>query len=243
MANLTRSLLALCVGLLLGHAALAQEAAIRKNIAERLPDFPKIDEVSKTPIAGLYELRIGTDLFYSDEQGNHLIEGQMIDTRTRTNLTEARVSKLTAIAFADLPLKDAMVWKNGTGARKIAVFADPNCGYCKRFETSLQQVKDVTVYTFLYPILGEDSTEKSRSVWCSKDNAKVWLDWMLRGVAPARPAGDCDTSALQRNLAMGKKHRVNGTPAIVFEDGKRVPGAMSAEQLEKQLVASRAKAP
>jgi len=242
MSNLTRSILALCVGLLVGHAAMAQEAAIRKNIAERLPDFPKIDEVSKTPIAGLYELRIGTSLFYSDELGNHLIDGQVIDTRTRTNLTDARLSKLTAINFSDLPLSDALVWKNGTGARKIAVFADPNCGFCKRFETSLQQVKDVTVYTFLYPILGEDSIEKSRAVWCSKDKSKSWLDWMLRGVAPARGTGECDTSALQRNLAMGQKHRVNGTPAIVFEDGKRVPGAMSAEQLEKQLVASRTKA-
>jgi thiol:disulfide interchange protein DsbC len=242
MSILIRSVLALCAGLLIGHAALAQEATIRKNIAERLPDFPKIDEVSKTPIAGLYELRIGTSLFYSDEQGNHLIDGQLIDTRTRTNLTDVRLSKLTAINFSDLPLTDALVWKNGTGARKIAVFADPNCGFCKRFEASLQQVKDVTVYTFLYPILGEDSIEKSRAVWCSKDKSKSWLDWMLRGVAPVRGTGECDTSALQRNLAMGQKHRVNGTPAIVFEDGKRVPGAMNAEQIEKQLVASRTKA-
>lgn len=243
MALLSRSMLALCAGLLVGHAALAQEATIRKNIAERLPDFPKIDEISKTPVAGLYELRIGTDLFYADEQGNHLIQGQLIDTRTRTNLTETRVSKLTEISFADLPLKDALVWKSGTGARKIAVFADPNCGFCKRFEASLQKVKDVTVYTFLYPILGEDSVEKSRSVWCAKDKTKVWLDWMLLGVSPAKPTGDCDSAALQRNLAMGQKHRVNGTPAIVFEDGRRVPGAMSTEQLEKQLVASRPKAP
>ena len=241
MFKLPRSLLALCIALAVSHAAFAQEAVIRKNIAERLPDFPKIDEVSKTPIPGLFELRVGTEIFYSDEQGNHLMEGQLIETKTRTNLTEARINKLTVIDFAALPLKDALVWKAGTGARKIAVFADPNCGYCKRFEKDLQQVKDVTVYTFLYPILGGDSPEKSRDIWCAKDNAKVWLDWMLRSTAPVRSMGECDSSALQRNTALARKHRINGTPAIVFEVGKRVPGAMSLEQIEKQLLVSRAK--
>src|SRR5919206_1557145 len=110
--------------------AVADEAAIRKAIAERLPDFPKIDEITKTPIPGVYELRIGTDLLYSDEQGNHLIEGMVIDTKTHANLTEARLAKLLAIDFSTLPIKDAIVWKQGTGARKMAVFADPNCGYC-----------------------------------------------------------------------------------------------------------------
>jgi thiol:disulfide interchange protein DsbC len=218
----------------------AQEAVIRKNIAERLPDFPKIDEITKSPIPGIYELRIGTDILYSDEQGNHLIEGSVIDTRTRANLTQARESKLTAIDFASLPLKDAMVWKQGNGARKIAVFADPNCGYCKKFERELQQVKDVTVYTFLIPILGGDSPEKATNIWCAKDNTRAWREWMLDGKAPPRSMGQCDTP-MARNLALSRKHKVNGTPAIVFEDGTRVPGALSAEQLEKQLVASRGK--
>ena len=222
------------------QAAVAQEAAIRKNIAERLPDFPKIDEVTKTPIPGIYELRMGTDVMYSDEQGNHLIEGSVIDTRSRANLTEARLNKLSAIDFASLPLKDAMVWKQGTGARRIAVFADPNCGYCKKFERDLQQVKDVTVYTFLIPILGGDSPEKATNIWCAKDNTRAWRDWMLEAKAPPRSMGSCETP-MARNLALSRKHKVNGTPAIVFEDGTRVPGALSAEQLEKQLVASRAK--
>ena len=220
--------------------AWAQEAAIRKNIAERLPDFPKIDEISKSPIPGLYELRVGTDILYSDEQGNHLIEGSIIDTRTRANLTKAREDKLNAIDFASLPLKDAIVWKQGSGARKIAVFADPNCGYCKKFERELQQVKDVTVYTFLIPILGGDSPEKSTNLWCSKDRTRAWLDWMLEGKAPPRSMGQCETP-VARNLALARKHKINGTPAIIFEDGSRVPGALGAEQLEKQLVASRGK--
>jgi thiol:disulfide interchange protein DsbC len=221
--------------------ALAQEAVIRKNLSERLPDFPKIDEVTKTPVPGLYELRIGTEVFYTDEQGNHVIEGHVIDTRTRANLTQARIDKLTQIDVSKLPLKDAIVWKQGTGDRKLVVFADPNCGYCKRFERDISGVKDVTVYTFLYPILGGDSPEKAKNIWCAKDNTKAWRDWMLDGTAPPKTMGQCDLGALQRNAELGRKHKINGTPSIVFEDGKRVPGAMNAEQIEKQLVASRAK--
>mgnify|MGYP003440704529 FL=1 len=228
---------------MLALPALADEAAIRKNLGERLPDFPKIDEITKTPIPGLYEFRIGTEVFYTDEQGNHVIEGHVIDTRTRVNLTQARIDKLTQIDVAKLPLKDAIVWKQGTGERKLVVFADPNCGYCKRFERDLNNVKDVTVYTFLYPILGGDSPEKSKNIWCAKDNTKAWRDWMLEGVTPPKVMGQCDVAALNRNAEMGRKYRINGTPAIVFEDGKRVPGAMNAEQIEKQLVASRSARP
>ena len=218
----------------------AQEALIRKNIAERLPDFPKIDEVSKTPIPGIYEIRIGTDVLYADEQGNHLFEGQLIETKTRQNLTQARVDKLTQIDVASLPLKDAIVWKQGTGARKLVVFADPNCGYCKKFERDLQEVKNVTVYTFLYPILGGDSSEKSRAIWCAKDNTKAWRDWMIKGT-PVEGSPNCDATALQRNYAFGKKHRINGTPGLVFEDGSQRAGALNADAVEKQLVAVRTK--
>ncbi len=227
--------------LLLAQAAGAQEAAIRKNIAERLPDFPKIDEVVKTPIPGLYEVRTGSDIYYADEQGNHVIEGQMIDTRTRSNLTEARIAKLTAIDFAVLPLKDAVVRKQGNGERRLAVFVDPNCGYCKRFEKDLLKVRNVTVYTFLYPILGSDSVEKSRNIWCAKDSTKAWQDWMIDSNPAPRAIGNCDASALQRNTAFGRKYKVTGTPALVFEDGQRVPGAIGTEQIEQRLAAARGK--
>jgi thiol:disulfide interchange protein DsbC len=219
----------------------AVEASIRKNLAERLPDFPKIDEVNKTPIPGLYEVRIGTEIVYADERGDHVFQGSLIDTKTRSDLTQARIDRITAIDFASLPLKDAIAWKQGTGARKLVVFADPNCGYCKKFETEMQQVKDVTVYTFLIPILGGDSPEKSRNIWCAKDSSLAWRDWMLKGAAAPRSMGNCDVSALQRNIALAKRHRVNGTPALVFEDGKRIPGALPPAEVEKQLVASRGK--
>jgi thiol:disulfide interchange protein DsbC len=233
--SLPRAAAVLAVGLLLGGAALAQEAAIRKNLAERLPNFPKIDEVSKTPVPGLYEVRIGTDVLYSDEQGDHLIQGQIIDTRNRSNLTEDRIAKLTAIDFGALPLKDAVVVKQGSGARKMAIFVDPNCGFCKRFERDLSTIKDVTIYAFLYPILGPDSTTKSRDIWCAKDSGKVWRAWMLDGVTPPKAADGCDTAALDRNIALGQKHRVQGTPALVFENGVRKPGALPAAQVERLL--------
>ena len=238
MTSFPRAFIAFALVCCLAPSAFADEATIRKNISERLPDFPKIEEVTKTAIPGIFELRVGTDILYTDEQGSHLFEGQLIDTRTRVNLTEARVAKLTAIDFKNIPLKDAIVWKQGTGERKLVVFADPNCGYCKKFERDLQAVKDVTVYTFLYPILGADSTEKSKAIWCAKDITKAWRDWMIKGT-PASDSQQCDTSVLQRNVAFGRKHRINGTPGLVFEDGKHVPGAIGAEQIEKQLVASR----
>jgi thiol:disulfide interchange protein DsbC len=219
-------------------AAFAGEAEIRKALGERLADLGKIDEVIRLPVASLYEVRVGVDIYYTDEAGNYLIQGAILDTKNRINLTEERISKLTAIDFASLPLKDAVVWKQGDGSRKLVVFADPNCGYCKRFERELQQAKDVTVYTFLYPILGGDSPEKVRNIWCAKDKTKIWTAWMVGGVTPPRTTGDCDVSALQRVAALAKKHNVTGTPALVFEDGKRVPGAMTLDQLEKQLVAS-----
>jgi thiol:disulfide interchange protein DsbC len=226
------------VGLLTAGAVMAQEAAIRKNLAERLPNFPKIDEVTRTPVPGLWEVRIGNDVLYSDEQGNFLIQGQIIDTKTRTNLTEARLDKLTAIDFASLPLKDAIVWKQGTGERKLVQFSDPNCPYCKRFERDLTNVKDVTVYTFLYPILGQDSSEKARAIWCNKEPSQTWRAWMVDGKALPRVMGNCDASAIERNVELGRKHRVNGTPAIVFANGKRVGGAINAEQVENLLAAA-----
>ena len=225
------------IALSLASTAMAQEAQIRKNIAERLPEFPKIDEITKTPIPGLYELRIGTNVLYSDERGEHLIQGEITDLKTRTNLTQARIDKLTAIDFASLPLKDALVWKQGSGARKLVVFADPNCGYCKRFEKDMLDVKDVTVYTFLFPILGGDSADKARSIWCAKDSTAAWRGWMVDGVAPPRVMGQCDASAIERNAALARKHKVNGTPAIVFEDGTRAPGAIPAAEIEKRLAA------
>lgn len=220
-------------------SAFAQEASIRKNLAERLPALPKIDEVRKTPMNGLYEIRVNdSDILYTDAEGNFLLQGNLIDTRAKRNLTEERVEKLSAIDFDALPLKDAFIQVRGNGKRKMAVFEDPNCVYCKRFERDLQKVNNVTIHTFLLPILSPDSVEKSRNIWCAKDKEKAWLDWMVRDQPAAKAS--CDTTALERNLAFGKKYKITGTPTVFFADGSRVPGAIGAEQIEKMLASAKA---
>lgn len=220
--------------LLAAGSAWSQEAAIRKNLAERIPQLQQIDEVSKTPIEGIFEVRVnGADIYYTDAQANYLIQGSLIDTKQKRNLTEERVDKLTAINFAALPFKDAFTIVRGNGKRKLAVFEDPNCGYCKRFEKDLQKINNVTVYMFLYPILSADSTEKSKAIWCAKDKAKAWQDWMVHDVPPA--AASCDASAITRNVELGHKFKITGTPTLIFADGSRVPGAVGADQVEKRL--------
>jgi thiol:disulfide interchange protein DsbC len=214
----------------------AVDAAVRKNLAARMPSFPKIDEITTTPVPGLYEVRIGTDLFYSDADASYIFNGSLMDTRARRNLTEERQEKLLAVAFDELPMKDAFTIVRGNGKRKLAVFEDPNCGYCKRFERDLQKIDNVTVYMFLYPILGPDSITKSRAHWCAKDKGQAWQDWMLRGEPPKADA-TCDLTALDRNVEFGKKHKINGTPTLIFTDGSRVPGAIGAADIEKMLAA------
>jgi thiol:disulfide interchange protein DsbC len=232
--TLRASLVATLLGLA-AAGALAQEAVIRKALPERLPNLPKIEEVRKTPMAGLYEVRIGaSDIFYTDATGSFLLQGSLIDTKVRRNLTEERVEKLNAIQFESLPLKDAFVVTRGDGKRKMAVFEDPNCGYCKRFERDLQKVDNVTVYMFLYPILGADSAEKSKSIWCAGNKTTAWQDWMVRDVSPTAAAA-CDTSAITRNVEFGRKYKITGTPTLIFADGSRVPGAINAQQIEKFL--------
>jgi thiol:disulfide interchange protein DsbC len=226
--------LALTGALLNATAALADEATIRKNLAERLPQLEPIEEVSKSPIPGLYEIRVnGSDIYYTDEQGNYLVQGNLIDTKLKRNVTTERIEKLTAIKFESLPLADAFTIVRGNGKRKLAVFEDPNCGYCKRFEKDLMKVNNVTIYTFLLPILSEDSKDKSKNIWCSKDKSKSWLDWMLRDVTP--PTASCDTATLTRNVALAQKYKIQGTPTLVFADGTRVPGAIGTDQIEKRL--------
>ena len=237
MNSMKTAAVAALLALGLAGAAFAQEPAIRKNLSERLPQMGKIDEVSKTPMPGLFEVRVGTDLYYTDAEGNFLVHGQLIDTKRQVNITEERQDKLLAIDFSALPLKDAFTIVRGNGKRKIALFEDPNCGYCKRFERDMQKIDNVTVYMFLYPILGQDSTEKSRNLWCAKDRSRAWQDWMLKDAAPA--TASCDTSAIARNLEFGRARRISGTPTMIFTDGTRVPGAMTAVQVEKYLAAAK----
>ena len=213
----------------------AQEAAIRKNLEQRLPDFPKIDEVRKTPMTGLYEVRSGMDVFYTDAKADFIIlHGSLWDTKSRKNLTEERVEKLMEVDFSKLNTQNAIPIVYGKGTRKMAVFEDPNCGYCKHFEKDVAQIADVTMYVFVVPILGQNSQEKSKQIWCAKDRSKVWTDWMQHNVAPTGD-GKCDTKALDENIAFIRQHRITGTPTMVFPDGSRVAGAIGTQRIEERL--------
>ena len=232
--------LALTIGLTLSLSAHSQDTAsqanLRKTLAERLPALAKIDEISKTPLPGIFEIRInGSDIYYTDAEGNYLIQGSLIDLKQKRNLTEERIEKLSAIDFNSLPLKNAFTQVRGNGKRKLVVFADPNCGYCKRFENDLSKIENVTIHHVLLPILGEDSLVKAKNIWCAKDKAKTWNDWMLSGITP--PTLKCDAAAVDANVEFGKKNRITGTPTLFFADNSRIPGAIDAKQIEKLLSA------
>ena len=220
--------------LLASTFGLAQDANLKKILSERLPSLPKIEEISKTPMPGVFEIRVqGNEIFYADAKGDFLIQGALIDTKQKRNLTEERTDKLSAVAFDSLPLKFAFTQVRGNGKRKLVVFSDPNCGYCKRFERDLQKIDNVTLYHLMYPVLGEDSRVKSRNIACAKDKAKTWNDWMLQGITP--PTVACDNHNIDAIVEFGKKNRINGTPTMFVADGTRVPGAIDAAQIEALL--------
>jgi thiol:disulfide interchange protein DsbC len=221
-------LIASCVG------AENNTDAIKKAIEPRLGGA-KIESVKETPYAGLYEVRVGGDILYTDKKGEYLVVGHVYDTRTSQDLTRARIDDMNKIAFSELPLNMAIKQVHGDGKRVIAVFEDPNCGYCKRLrQTALKDLDNVTIYTFLYNILSDDSFSKSKNVWCSADRAKAWDDWMVNGkMAPPAAAG-CETPN-DKVLALGQKLHIQGTPAIFFTDGSRIPGAVDQKTLEAKL--------
>ena len=210
------------------------EEAIRANLPRRMPALPKIDEVRAMPMQGLFEVRTGSDIFYTDAQANYLIRGSLVDTQTRKNLTEERLERLTAIDFDKLNLDNAITIVRGDGSRKLAVFEDPNCPYCKRVEKSLAEIENVTVHVFVAPLLGKNSAERAQKIWCAADKAKTWMDWMLSNTAPEGNAS-CDTTALDENMAFAREHRISGVPALIFADGSRVAGAIGTDKIKERL--------
>lgn len=215
-------------------SAYAGEAEIKSTLQKKLPQIGQINAVSKSPVPGLYEVITQDHLFYTDDKAQFLIDGAVYDLKNMRNLTEERSRKLFALDFSALPLELAVKIVKGKGERKLAVFTDPNCGFCKKLEKELLQIDNVTLYHFLYPVFA-GSEEKSRAVWCSKDRAKAWNDLMLNDITP--PAGNCEAPTA-KILALGRKLKVNGTPALVFADGTMNPGYLPAAELEKALTAA-----
>lgn len=214
-------------------AAKADEEAVRSGV-EAFVGAPVVDSVTATRYGGLYEvvLRSG-ELVYTDARVSFLIDGRVIDTQTRRDVTQARLTELSAIDFDTLPLDDAIKQVKGDGSRIIASFEDPNCGYCKRLGQDLAQMDNVTIYTFLYPILGDRSVEMSKNIWCAEDRADSWNGWILDNKMPSQAS--CDTAAVDSNLALGQQLRINGTPTMFLADGRRLGGYVPAEQLEQAL--------
>ncbi|RFP09931.1 MULTISPECIES: DsbC family protein [unclassified Duganella] len=209
--------------------------AIKKLVEPRLGSNVKVDSIKETPYAGLYEIRVGNDILYTDKTGTYLFSGHVFNLTTSTDLTKERLEEINKIKFSDLPLDKAIKTVKGDGKRVIAVFEDPNCGYCKRFrQTTLKETDNITVYTFMYNILADDSFTKSKNIWCSPDRSKAWEDWMVNSKAAPVAAESCE-SPNQEVLELGHKLNVSGTPAIFFADGTRVPGAIDTKALEEKL--------
>ena len=208
----------------------AKAAAVKKLFAERFNN-PPIAGVRLTPY-GLYEVQLGSDLVYTDEKVNFVLDGTLIDAKTRRDITRERQDELAKMPFDQLPFELAFKQVRGDGSRKLAIFEDPNCGYCKTLRKSLGEIDNLTVYTFPYPILSPDSTQKVKNIWCAKDRAETWDAWMLKGVVP--PTVNCDVP-VDKMVELGQKLMVRGTPAIFFADGSRVGGAIPKDELEKRL--------
>lgn len=216
-------------------SAWASEAAIRKAVQARFPDIP-VDSVSKTPFGGMYEVVVGGGrrILYTDEKVSYIFIGNLLDTRGvgERDLTAERSAQLAAQALRK-STDQAIKRVRGNGKRVIYTFEDPNCGFCRQLQRELLKISDVTIYTFLYPILSQDSEDKSRAIWCAKDRAKAWDDVMLRGAA-AQSDGQCETP-IDRNKQLAQRFNIRGTPAIFFADGSMNGGYMPAEQLEQAL--------
>jgi thiol:disulfide interchange protein DsbC len=184
---------------------------------------------------------MGGEVFYTDDKAAFLVLGNIVNLATKENITDTRMKQINRVNFADLPLDSAIKIVRGNGSRKIAIFEDPNCCYCKRFERDLQSVSDITVYVFLYPILAPDSVTKAKAIWCSPNPGKAWIDTMVRDTVPTKE-GTCPTP-LDKNLALGREKRIHGTPTIIFENGERVPGAITMADLEKKFAEAKTPIP
>ena len=219
--------------------ALADEASLKKAIEAAYPKF-KVESVVKTPYGGLYEVFMGGQIVYTDEKLTFLIaEGRLVDPKNKKDVTGERMEELTKVDFSSLPLEQAIKVVKGNGSRKLVVFSDVDCPFCKRLEQNeLTNIDNVTVYTFLYPIesLHPDAANKSKSIWCAPNRVKAWNDWVFNNKLPAS-ASNCDVP-LEKVGELARKVGVNSTPTLIFSDGKRMMGAQPYKEIEKYLVAA-----
>ena len=215
---------------LLCAAAFAGEDSVKKALEARFPG--KVESVQRTPYGGLYEAHLGSEVIYTDETATWFVAGQLFDGKTMKNITQESASRYNAQQFTKLPLDLAAKTVKGNGKRILVTFEDPNCGYCKKLAHEIAKLDNLTVYTFLLPVLGPDSVEKSKTIWCAANRGKAWTDWMLDGKLAA--SKDCKWP-YERLMELGQKFRINGTPGLLFADGEMVPGYLPSAQLEQKL--------
>ena len=215
-------------------AAAKELVAVKQALEAKFPGAP-IRNVSRSPYFGLYEAQLDDRMLYTDGRVNYVIVGSVYDTATRTNLTEQRMRRMNRVAWDSLPLELAIKKVKGDGSRKLAIFSDADCPYCKRLETEMKGLDNVTIYTFLFPIdqLHPDSARKSAMIWCSPDRVKAWDEWFDAGKLPDNK-GDCATPIAQTAL-LGQKYSVNATPTLVFADGSITPGALPLDRIEAEM--------
>lgn len=229
--------LALAAGLLAATAAQADEAVIRKALAAQFPGA-QIVSVTQTPYSGLFEVYLDGQLVYTDAKGQYVFIGDVVDLKNRSNLTQQRLSRLQAVNWNTLPLQDALKTVKGKGERRVVLFSDVDCPYCRKFEEELAKVDNITVYTFLYPVEGlhPKAVQTSKRIWCAPDRNKAWDDYIARGTVPGND-GKC-ANPVDATIALGQRLRINGTPTLIFANGVRVPGMVPAAQLERLLAAN-----
>lgn len=211
------------------------ENAITRNIAPLLNNMP-IEKIIQSDRAGLYEVITPGGIVYTDKTGSFaLFNGVMIETKTKENLTERRIDEMSKFDFNEFPLTDAIKTVRGNGERVMVTFEDPNCGFCKKLMSEVNKIENVTVYTFLTPILSPDSATKAKAIWCAVDPSKTWNDYMSKNVPiPAQVIASCETP-LDRNLALSRKLHVKGTPAIYFKNAPKAAGFITADAIEAKL--------
>lgn len=211
-----------------------QEQEIRKAVEQVVSNPDAIDSVVKTSYGNFYEVVLSNgDILYVEPNGGFLISGTLVDIKAKKNVTAERMKELSQINFADLPLANAIKQVKGNGKRVLVTFEDPNCSYCKKLARDLVSLKDTTIYTFLTPILAEDSKKKSEAIWCAPDRAKAWNDWMVDNKMPLGTKA-CDTP-LAKNMDLQKRFRINGTPTMFLADGSRLGGYVPPAELERSI--------
>ncbi|HEX5393634.1 MAG TPA: DsbC family protein [Rhodocyclaceae bacterium] len=223
------ALILACLLPLASYAA-GEEALIKKAFEDKL--HTKVDKISKAPISGLYEVMADGQIFYTDEKASYLLHGNLFEMKTMKNLTAEK-------KFAMLPMDLAIKTVRGSGKNVVVTFEDPNCGYCKKLAKDMTKLKDVTIYTFLYAVLGDDSVAKSKAIWCAPDRSKAWNEWMQNGTALPTPSAKCNADTMLEKVSeLGQQLGIRGTPFLMFANGTQAPGYIPTSEIEKRFNAT-----